>query len=1092
MLGESRGVELGLHTLQTISAWDALVADAAAVLEDAQLAPQFAERVMKLAAPGALTRSLSRGSSGGRPAGGCAELFEGGLDVVGAAVLVSAEPSGLADLIDRMFGAWRAGYRARRFERAVEDARNGRSSPDLVDYAPATSGGALEGPLDACEAAVLDALAPWKGSPDAPFASAPGLPPGPVVFATGITGLSPTGGSAGTEIKITGDFAELLPRLDAGDVVIGFPIADGASAQLAPKDHAPDGSWITVTVPEDARAGCVGFIDLSMLAAFNAWVERANDALASAGDALKQRLGISGAGGLGAFQPLTEPNPPCNGVNYFIGAGTEIDELTVDGSADIHVDTGSATSVTIRWAVRNASSIQISGRGFAGEEAVASAGSRVVDLPQALSQEVVTWTLAAGSPGGGTISKSVTATLLAVPSFTITALEPVYTSDEGELVRHHPAVFRLYVEDGIGQMGGAGVVAGLEIAIRTGSGFSTVLGPGTITTRHPGEVIPANQVGHLFSLPMAAVNDWTCVEVDVRVTWSSPSGATKASASRRWAGSVSRRSVDETIYVYTTTFQGQNPTSMLLTRQILGWLEQMLPVRRLYLVERGNIEIASWTAAQHTYFNDGDGNWLAYVLGQKADWWGAAVAASVSHAIPAGTEAIGGAWADLASGRGFWFKDATTPEQTAYHEYGHTLQLPHPRVPSSSSGTATGVDRWQPCPPAGQIGDPVAAPAGWLAGNSVMNAPPDLTNGGAGRLDLTASLPLAEAVAGTVGDIMTYFPSIAPSRAVFGRIFRALLGLQDPPLIPGEQYAHCRLGPRSREPGGAWLKVVGKRSKVLATFSASRPDAQFGAEELAWVVLDTNGDTFTSGTGVDPRCYPSKSTDVWILTVPWDPLASKVLRITRPGGETFDVEPAPSSELPIDARPSENHVVVSWPADPAGEGFARIECSERADGPWRDLTGILRESDVRTPGAGPCRIEADMKGLPVSASLRIRVTSSVQAARRVGETTIDWIVPPPEIVWTPPPPDEVAASSIRLAVSAFAPGDGHCLEDEAIQWFIEKPPGGDGSAVLEQVATGSVAFVHAAPGNLHVLVRCQDSAGRVSEARHTLSIQAAT
>jgi len=774
----------------------------------------------------------------------------------------------------------------------------------------------------------------------------------------------------------------------------------------------------------------------------------------------------------------------------------EIDELTVNGATDIDVDTGSATSVTIRWAVRNASSVRIKGRGFAGEEAVAPAGSRVVDLAQTLSP-VVTWTLMADSPGGGTSSKEVTATLLAVPSFTITALEPVYTSDEGELVRHHPAVFRLYVEDGIGQMGGAGVVAGLEIAIRTGKEFSTVLGTGTITTRHPGEVMPANQVGHLFSLPMAAVKDWACVEIDARVTWSSPSGATKASASRRWVGSVSRRYVDETIYAYTTTFNSEHQTSMTLTLQLLSWLEQMLPVRRLHLVERGNIEIASWTTAKHTYFNEGDGNWLAYVLGQKADWWGAAVAASVSSAIPTSTDAIGGAWADLASGRGFWFKDATTPEQTAYHEYGHTLQLRHPGAPSSSSGTV-GVAPWAPCPPAGQIGDPVAAPSGWLAGSSVANAPPDLTNGGAGRLDLMASPALAEPVAGTTGDIMTNCPSAAPSRAAFGRIFRALLGLQDPPLISGEQYANCRIGPRGLEPRGEWLKVVGKRSKVLATFWTGRPDAQFGAEELAWVVLDASGDTCAAGTGLDPRCYRGKSTDVWILTVPWDPIASKVVRITRPGGETFDVEPAlSSSQLDIDARPSDaqpsdaqpsatpSHVVVKWQADPAGEGLARIEFSEREDGPWRDLAGVVRESDVRDPNATErCLIEADMKGLPVSAHLRIRVTSSVLAARREGWTTIDWTVPPPVILWTSFPADEVAASSIRLAVSAFAPGDGHCLEDEAIEWFIDEDEA--------RVATGSVAFVRAAPGSHQIRVKCQDSAGRESKAERTLSIRAAT
>jgi hypothetical protein len=341
---------------------------------------------------------------------------------------------------------------------------------------------------------------------------------------------------------------------------------------------------------------------------------------------------------------------------------------------------------------------------------------------------------------------------------------------------------------------------------------------------------------------------------------------------------------------------------------------------------------------------------------------------------------------------------------------------------------------------------------------------------------------LGEALDGTTADIMTYCSPTVPSRAVFRRAFNVLLGRSEVPTTSVlEKYANCAIDGVPREPRGTWLRLVGKRSTVLATFAVGRPDAQFGPEALAWSVLDADGGMLLSSLDGEPRPDQMTGTDLWILSVPWDPLAAASLRIERADGEVIDVRPVVTADLSVEATAADvhNHLRVRWPAHASGDAFARIEYAAADDDRWSDLATLVKESDVRD-SQGSCAIDVDMKGLAVRERLRVRVSSSSGVARREGTATFAWTVPPPAILWTSPATDVVTAPSLRLAVSAFAPGDGRCLEADAVEWIVDGAMAGKGSQVFVPVGAG----VHEA------VVCCRDSAGRESRASRTIVVRA--
>ncbi len=182
-------------------------------------------------------------------------------------------------------------------------------------------------------------------------------------------------------------------------------------------------------------------------------------------------------------------------------------------------------SVTITWRVLNANNVTISGPGFTGLEVVPATGTRTVSLPSSLAATTHQWKLDAVSHcGGATVAKTISALVLSIPIRSVKLVEPLFTDQQLRPLRGRQdlAMFRVYVEDGIGSGGGTGVDADLVVRITSPLGFSAVLGPHRITTRHPGDDDRAI-VGHVFTLPLAAIQS-ACLDVVAEVTWASPTG----------------------------------------------------------------------------------------------------------------------------------------------------------------------------------------------------------------------------------------------------------------------------------------------------------------------------------------------------------------------------------------------------------------------------------------------------------------------------------------------------------------------------------------------------------------------------------------
>lgn len=175
-------------------------------------------------------------------------------------------------------------------------------------------------------------------------------PAQPYVFADGITAIVPPRACAGQDIVIQGSgFGAARPPnisvMMASDE--GCRIADVAVGQW-------QDDQITVTVPDWARAGCVGFFDQTAWEAYVAWREGLSER--------RERLANIAAGCGAKARPLTgEPVrrgcPPCNGSNYFQGTIPEILDFSADGDVDPVI--GPDGEVTLSWRVLNADHITV-------------------------------------------------------------------------------------------------------------------------------------------------------------------------------------------------------------------------------------------------------------------------------------------------------------------------------------------------------------------------------------------------------------------------------------------------------------------------------------------------------------------------------------------------------------------------------------------------------------------------------------------------------------------------------------------------------------------------------------------------------------
>ncbi len=269
VLGESIGSNAGITALGRIDRWQALADTAKSpLLRDPDSAAAFGEMVDQLPRPATPPGTFSAPALRG-PRGCPIPFGKGFHDVILAALFTSPSREHLHSVIDRTFAMAQLAYRAERFQRGGRRARRSPAPKDLARYSPLSD---LQLPQRTsarcwrrCALELKDAARPFTR-----FLRALRV----VTFATGIDGLAPSRACPGDTVTLSGDFAPILNRLNAGEVQVAFPVNPKGCLAIAPASTSA--TAINVTVPPNARSGCIGFVDLKALGALNASIIQAN------------------------------------------------------------------------------------------------------------------------------------------------------------------------------------------------------------------------------------------------------------------------------------------------------------------------------------------------------------------------------------------------------------------------------------------------------------------------------------------------------------------------------------------------------------------------------------------------------------------------------------------------------------------------------------------------------------------------------------------------------------------------------------------------------------------------------------------------
>ncbi len=169
--------------------------------------------------------------------------------------------------------------------------------------------------------------------------------------ATGITGLTPASGCAGTRVTINGSgFGATRPP----DVDVAFASETGCVVALVV-------SWsdtaVHVIAPALVSRGCVGFVK---------WGKHGAELAQAASDLAGQLVDCLGASVAVAASRIEEvggrsltPCPPClpGRVNYFEGGAPTINYFQVDGGTSVTI--GNNDNLTLSWSVAGADQITI-------------------------------------------------------------------------------------------------------------------------------------------------------------------------------------------------------------------------------------------------------------------------------------------------------------------------------------------------------------------------------------------------------------------------------------------------------------------------------------------------------------------------------------------------------------------------------------------------------------------------------------------------------------------------------------------------------------------------------------------------------------
>ncbi|MCR2784175.1 MULTISPECIES: hypothetical protein [unclassified Microbacterium] len=280
----------------------------------------------------------------------------------------------------------------------------------------------------------------------------PAAPATGAVWNTGISGVTLTGPCAGETLTIRGSgFGTSQPP----NTVLLLPTLDGCRAVAA-------ASWsdtrITAVLPARVASGPVGFGDKAYIDAYNAWVDRMNQIIGQL-NALKcrpvkrQRLAPFGV------------CPPASVITAIAAGEAEIVTFTANGVGAELLEDGE--TLTLRWSVRNASSVTIT-RDTSGAPAFAAGAASMTSTNLTgihafgpidhSGPSEWRYTIRVAGACGGTMTRTVRVFTVKAPLLRIEALQITQSLQNAghtiEMVESKPTVVRALIRHGLAGWGG--------------------------------------------------------------------------------------------------------------------------------------------------------------------------------------------------------------------------------------------------------------------------------------------------------------------------------------------------------------------------------------------------------------------------------------------------------------------------------------------------------------------------------------------------------------------------------------------------------------------------------------------------------------
>jgi hypothetical protein len=394
-------------------------------------------------------------------------------------------------------------------------------------------------------------------------------------WATGISGLNPPRGCAGTQVTISGSgFGAAKPA----DADVWFAKAGGGCTRAV---HVPPWSdtQVVVTAPSDVGPGCVGFVRLPSNPTPMA------EAASNLAGQMVECIGAAAIGAAGRIEtrgslPILKC-PPClpGDVNYFAGGPPEVRSFTANGWSD-EVEIAPGAKLDLAWSVVNATSVEISRILVPGQTNEHPAVSGPLNptngihsfpsVPGTFSwdREYELRARNACIPTGSPVTKRVKVLMRSRPDLTVGGIEATQgiqffaanvhmlnpnarrPDNDVALLAGKPTIVRVFVDSGQLASFEAGMVSGVRARLHGRDGAGTSLPGSPIAPLNPSvspdpthsisarrrapvpteiaaeRMLPANR-SFLFLLPAS----WTGVgTIDVRAEVLMPSGVPERDA----------------------------------------------------------------------------------------------------------------------------------------------------------------------------------------------------------------------------------------------------------------------------------------------------------------------------------------------------------------------------------------------------------------------------------------------------------------------------------------------------------------------------------------------------------------------------------